>query len=385
MIAQRTSRCDVLIVAPAPPPYGGMAIQAKLLEKLLIDDGLSVVFFPSNLRFPRSLRMCERIICIRTFLRTLLIWIKLWRRVRHSDVIHVFAASRVYFFAVVTPAVLYARMQRKHLVLNYRGGDARRFFEIWGWLVRPVLSRANVVTAPSEFLANVIETSFQIPVTIVRNILKTSVFRYRDRTRLDPRFLITRHLEPIYDVENALRAFRFLQEIYPTASLTIAGTGSQEQRLKELATLWQLKDVRFMGHVSHENLGAIYDDCDILLNSSLVDNFPGSLLEASGAGLILISSNAGGIPFMYTHGESALLSDPGDWKTMAANVQKVLENPALGCRLAKQARLLASQCDWTQVRRSLYRTYGIEPTQALPISTVVALGCSTAQSSDARS
>jgi L-malate glycosyltransferase len=373
MSSDKNPASDVLIVAPAPPPYGGMAIQAKLLEKLLIDDGLAVAFFPTNLRFPRPLQIVSRIMFARTLLRTILIWIRLWKYVKNSSVVHVFAASRVYFFAIVAPAVLYARIHHKRLVLNYRGGDARRFFKIWGWLARPVLSHADVVTAPSGFLANAIEASFQIPVTIVRNILKTTVFRFRERGYVEPKLLVTRHLESIYDVETALHAFRSLQQLYPEASLTIAGTGSQERRLRELVTLGQLNNVRFLGHVPHEHLAAIYDECHILLNSSRVDNFPGSLLEASGAGLVIVSTNAGGIPFMYTNEESALLSDPGDWRAMATNVQRVLESPALGRKLVKQARLLARQCDWAEVRRSLYGVYAFEDGLAPTVGDVSSL------------
>lgn len=351
---------DVLIVAPQPPPYGGMAIQAKLLEKLLIADGLSVAFFASNLEFPRFIRFVAKIPFIRTLIRTSFIWLTLWRHIQHASVVHVLAASRVYFFAVVAPAVLYARFGRKHLILNYRGGDARVFFRTWHFLVSPIMRRATVVTAPSGFLASEISTGFQVPVTIVRNILDKSIFQYRERNYFNPRILITRHLEPIYDVETALKAFKALQQTCAAASLTIAGTGSQQSYLLEYARRLGLKNVSFLGGVSHEKLGEVYDACDILLNTSRIDNFPGSLLEASGAGLVIVSTNPGGIPHMYSHRESALLSEPGDWKALTAHLRLVVEDQQLASRLARRAQSLAKECEWAQVRRSLYRVYGFD-------------------------
>src|ERR1700694_1381899 len=76
----------VLLVAPSPPPYGGMALQARLLERLLGADGHRVVFLPSNLRFPPRLGFLERIPGVRTALRVPLIWIHLRAQVKQIEV-----------------------------------------------------------------------------------------------------------------------------------------------------------------------------------------------------------------------------------------------------------------------------------------------------------
>jgi len=366
----------LLLIAPSPPPYGGMAIQARLLEKLLRQEGIEVEFFPSNLPFPAWLRGFERVPCVRTVIRSALIALRLWGAVRRAEVVHVLAASWVYFFAVAYPAVIYSRLQGKRVVLNYRAGDAARFFRQFGWAVKPIVKMASEVTAPSDFLARVMRDTFHVPVGIVRNILDSSVFRYRKRTAIRPSLLVTRHLELIYDVETGLKAFRKVQEHYPEASLWIAGTGSQEQRLRELADGWNLKNVHFLGHVAHTDLPAVYEQCDILLNSSRVDNFPGALLEASGAGLVVVSTCAGGIPFMYQNGKSALLVEPGDWEGLARSVELVLQTPGLGESLAAEAVTLVRECDWKEVRRALYKAYGFSeaagaaPSQPLTVSTV---------------
>ena len=44
---------NVLIVAPAPPPVGGMALQAKALLKRLQHDGIAVEFIATNPSLPR--------------------------------------------------------------------------------------------------------------------------------------------------------------------------------------------------------------------------------------------------------------------------------------------------------------------------------------------
>jgi glycosyltransferase involved in cell wall biosynthesis len=256
------------------------------------------------------------------------------------------------------PAVAVGRMRGKRVILNYRGGEAGRFFRHWGWAVRPFFRLSDVVTTPSEFLAGVIRKHFRIPVRIVPNILDLGAFVHRSRKSFQPKMLVTRHLEPIYDVESVLRAFRQVQVRHPEASLWIAGTGSQQERLRGLVSAWGLANVRFLGHIPHSDLPKIYDQCDILLNASLVDNFPGALIEASGAGLAVISTAAGGIPYIYENGRTALLVEPGNWEALAGAVQKVLEFPSLASDMVKAAEVMARACDWKEVRKHLYHAYG---------------------------
>jgi glycosyltransferase involved in cell wall biosynthesis len=352
-------RTAVLLVAPQAPPYGGMALQGSLLARLLREDGHSVVYFPSNLQFPKWLSFVDRVPGLRTAVRHLLTWWKLWKQVRSVEVVHVLAASWLYFFAVVAPATIVGKCRGKRVILNYRGGDADRFFRHWGRAARPIMQMADVITAPSQFLANLIRHYFGRPVTIVSNILDGSAFRFRERERIAPRLVVARQLEKIYDIESVLRAFGAIQKRYPNASLAVAGTGSEEKRLRALAGDWNLRNATFLGHVAHRDLPAIYDQYDIFLNASRVDNFPGALLEASAAGLVLVSTAPGGIPFMYEHGKNALLVTPGDWEGLARNVELVLESPALARQLALAGTDVVRSCEWAAVRESIYDTYGL--------------------------
>jgi phenylacetate-CoA ligase len=347
----------IVLLAPVPPPSGGMALQARQLESLLRADGNSVVLVPSNYPFPAGLRFAERIRGLRAALRSLLLWVALWRELGRADILHVLAASWLYFFIVVYPAVLLGWLRGKRIVLNYRGGEAGRFFERYGWLAAPVFALSDVVTAPSRFLMELIGARFGVRVKIVPNILNSSIFRFRARMAFRPKMIISRQLERLYDIETALRAFRLVQQRYPDASLWIAGEGSQKPYLEGLAAEWKLSNVRFLGQVSHHELPAIYDQCDVLLNASLADNFPGSLIEASAAGLAVVTTGVGGIPFVYTHEKSALLVEPGDWNAMAAAVCRVVEEPQLAGRMTTEAAALARGCEWSEVRKSLYRTY----------------------------
>jgi glycosyltransferase involved in cell wall biosynthesis len=245
------------------------------------------------------------------------------------------------------------------VVVNYRSGAGREFFRRYGWLAAPIFRLASAVTAPSRFLAEAIHQRFGVPVQIVPNIVDLIAFRYRPRKHFNPRLLVTRHLELMYGVDSVIRAFSRIQKSYPEASLDIAGTGSQEMNLRQLVVELSLRNVRFCGHVPHSELPPFYEGADILMNGSHVDNFPGSLLEASAAGLVVVSTNAGGISALYENERTAILVGTGDWKGLADGVLKIVEDASIGIALTSAAIEICRRCEWRNVRRCLYESYGV--------------------------
>ena len=102
------------MIGPKAPPYGGMALQAEKLVRLLRQDGHTVVYLASNLPFPKTYRICRSgsagsgLSCA-----LLLIASRLRAELRRAEVVHVLAASWLYFFLVVAPTVVLARLSDK--------------------------------------------------------------------------------------------------------------------------------------------------------------------------------------------------------------------------------------------------------------------------------
>ncbi len=353
-------RHGVLLIGPKVPPYGGMALQAHLMQRLMNEEGVSAEFLPSNLPFPKRLHFLERLRGTRPFLRSAVFCWELWKMLKRVEVVHILACSWLYFFVIVCPAVSISRLRRKRVILNYRGGQADQFFRWYRVLLRPFFRMADVVTAPSDFLVKVIGKRIGVPVQIVPNIVDFRRFRYRERKPLRPKMVVTRHLEKLYDIESIIRAFGEVQRRYRHACLKIAGTGQQEQALRNLVSDLRLENVFFLGYIPQRDLPPLYDECDILLNASRADNFPGSLVEAAAAGLVVISTGVGGIPHMFENEKSALLVEPGDWAALAGAVLRVVENAEFASQLATEALRQCRRYDWKYVRRLLYPIYGFD-------------------------
>jgi L-malate glycosyltransferase len=361
-------RREVLLISPKVPPYGGMALQAQLMQDRMNGEGISAAFLASNLPFPKPVSFFEQIRFVRPFLRCPFFCWQLWKMSKRAEVVHILACSWLYFFVIVCPAVLISRIRGKRIILNYRGGEADEFFRRSAILIRPFFRMADVVTAPSQFLVDVIGKWIGVPVQVVPNIVNLDRFRYRARNPLQPKMVVTRHLLKLYDVESVIRAFGEVQKRYADASLAVVGTGDQESHLRSLVATLGLTKVTFRGYVPQKDLPALYDQCDILLNASLADNFPGSLVEAAAAGLVVISTGVGGIPYIFENGKSALLARPGDWEGLAAAVLRVLEDQNLAMRLIQEAVHQCRNYDWAHVRRQLYAIYEFDVLDDSPSS-----------------
>jgi phenylacetate-CoA ligase len=247
------------------------------------------------------------------------------------------------------PAILAGRHFGKRVVVNYHSGEAEDHLEHWGPLVHPFLRMADAVVVPSEYLRGIFAAHGH-EARVIPNIVDLSRFAYRERAPLRPRLVSTRNLEPYYDVGNTVEAFAQLAPRLPEATLTVAGYGSQEEPLRRRAGSLVAHRVRFLGRVEPSAMPALYDDADIFLNSSVVDNQPLSVLEAMAAGLPVVSTPTGDIPALIRHGETGLLVPPGEPAAMARAVIALLENPDGARRMARRARARAGEHGWGQVR-----------------------------------
>jgi glycosyltransferase involved in cell wall biosynthesis len=346
----------VLLVAPALDILGGQAVQAaRLLEQLQREPTLSVGFTPINPPFPGFLRRWQAIKYVRSIRTSLLYWLRLAADVRRYDVIHIFSASYVSFMISPTPALLAARLFGKRVVLNYRSGEAENHLQRWPF-VRRLVRMADVTVVPSGYLVKVF-ARFSLKARAIFNIVETERFAYHLRRPLRPVFMANRNLEPLYNVGCVLRAFALVQQRFPDARLAVAGDGSERATLERLAKELKLRNTTFVGRVAPDQMHELYDVHDIYLNGSDIDNMPGSLIEAFASGLPVVTTDAGGIPYIVTNEETGLMVRRGDHQAMAAAAIRLLEDNRLATHIAEQAHRACLQYSWTAVREQWLKLY----------------------------
>lgn len=346
----------ILVVGPSLDITGGQSIQAhRLIERLSQEPGIEVELLPINPRLPGALRFLQRIKYVRTIVTTLLFLATLLWKIGRFDIAHVFAAAYSSFLLSATPAIVIAKLFGKKVVLNYHDGQAEDHLANWRSAL-PVIRRVDRVAVPSQFLVAVFG-KFGVEATAIFNIIDTGRFAYRHRRRLRPAFLHNRGMEPLYNIPCTLRAFSMIQQSYPEATLTMAHDGPLRQQLEALAGELGLRNVNFIGAVPSSSMPAVYDAADVYIMSPNIDNMPNSILECFSAGLPIVSTNAGGIPYIADHERTALLVELNDHAGLAQGALRLLGDERLAGELSQNGRAESQRYEWAAVRAEWLKLY----------------------------
>jgi len=349
-------RIRVCIVAPSLRYIGGQSAQADLLlSHWQNDPDIDISFLAVDPRFPGVLAWAEGVPGLRTILREPIYFWHLWRDLKDIDVAHMFSASYWSFLLAPAPAAWFATLRGAKTLINYHSGEARdhmQRFRSAGF----VLSRVDKIVVPSGYLVDVFR-EFGLQATPVPNIVDLSQFRYRARSPLRPHLVCTRGFSAYYSVDVVVRAFAEVKRAYPEAQLDLVGNGPLEADIRKLVADLQLSGVNFTGVASREEIGKYYDQADIFINASWLDNMPLSIIEAFAAGTPVVTTSPECMPYLVAHERTGMLSPVGNPKALAANVIRLLRDPALAASLAQNAHNEAQKYTWEAVRALWVSTY----------------------------
>lgn len=329
----------VLLICNYKPGVGGISGQVEILQRKLRSEGHTADIFSTKgsalwrLGLPRRLRSVAQ----------------------GYDVLHIHCCSGWGFLPAVV-GVTAGRRLKKRVVLTYHGGGGERFFDKHPCLVKHYLMRTDANIVLSEFLAKVFD-KHQLPYTIIPNIIDLDEKLYRERKVIKPHYICVRAHEPLYNIPCILRAFQKVQAELPEATLTLVGSGSEYENLIHLSQEMGIKNVSFTGRVNNKDIYQHLDKADIMLSAPKVDNMPVSLLEAMNAGLLVISSNVGGVPYMVEDNKTGLLFDCDNSEQLSQKMLWTLCHSAEVIDITKRAYNLLSSYRWNGVRKKILKTY----------------------------
>jgi glycosyltransferase involved in cell wall biosynthesis len=350
----------VVIVGPLAPPAGGMAGQTLQLLDLLTADGIAAEVVRTNA--PYRPRFVGRVRGVRAAVRLVPYAIRLWSAAGRASVFHVMANSGWAWHLFAAPAICVGKLRGVRVIVNYRGGLAESFLAGAPAIVRRTLGRADAIAVPSEFLRAVFARS-GIGAKVIPNIVDLKRFApaSADVSRVrasGPRLVIARNLEQIYDIPTALNAFARVAAAHGGARLVIAGSGPERAALvRQAADLGLQEAVEFAGDLDRDAMANLYRSADIVVNSSIADNAPNFILEALACGKPVVSTDAGGIPFVVRHRVTALLVPPRDPAALADAVNELLADEALRARLVQSGLDLVQRFSWQSVRQMWLDAY----------------------------
>ena len=263
-----------------------------------------------------------------------------------------------YLFPAGYLAVLFAKTKQLACTVSARGNDVDRLMFPPGDFARLMwtVEQADAVTAVSDDLAQKIRTlSSEVHVEVVPNVVDTNVFRPSnadDANAIRTGLCVAadevvlgfcgelRHKKGLPFLLSALAKVR---ETRP-ACLLVVGVIRPRERAHLASFAVEHPDaaerIIVTGHIDEPEIVARHIRlCDVVLQPSVWDGMPNSVLEAMACGRIVIASRAGGICEAIEHGENGFTLALAELNRLGTAVTELLDAPeAVRKRIAMAAR-----------------------------------------------
>lgn len=329
----------ILLITNYHQGIGGISVQVEILSKKLTQEGVDNCIYSTKGN-----------IIFRLFRVFNLLWVG-----RKFDVFHIHGCSFLGFYPIVL-GVLVGNVLNKKLVITYHGGDAAEFFKKYPRFVRFILSKTDFNIVLSGFLGAIFDV-YKIKNTIIPNILDVKKDPFIKREIIRPRYISVRTISELYNIQLIIDAFRIVKQQLPTAELFILGDGSCKKPLQAYVNEHEIMDVTFTGKIDNSEIYDYLAQADVFVSSPRIDNQPVSVLEAFNAGLIVISSNVGGVPYLVDDNKTGYLFESENIEELASKMIKVIENQSQSLEIINSAKLKLVSYSWSSIRLKLKEVY----------------------------
>ena len=199
------------------------------------------------------------------------------------------------------------------------------------------INKSDVVTCVSQSLKEDTLDQFDITreIEVVPNFIDISKYKIqqqkciKENSKIGKEFIITHvsNFRPVKNIKNVIMVFNNIQKKIPSKLLMI-GEGPDKQMAEQLCKKLLIEDkVEFLGNSNQVEKKLCHSD--LFLLPSTTESFGLAALEAMASNVAIISSNAGGLPEINSHGKTGYLTNANDIESMSNYAISILENPSL--------------------------------------------------------
>jgi glycosyltransferase involved in cell wall biosynthesis len=266
--------------------------------------------------------------------------------------------------------LLIAKLYWAKVLVFFRGWDVRCERAIrrrFSRLFRCIYSRADAfIVLASRFRLVLEDLGCAGRVYVETTIVPDDVFARGVRKRRERvsaggalNILFLSRVEKLKGVYIAIEAFRILKHKHPSATLTIAGDGSDLEEVREFVASQQIPGVKFPGWLGREAKREAFSNAHLYLFPTLWgEGMPNSVLEAMAYGLPVVTRPVGGLRDFFQDGRMGFVIESDDPKDFGEALDALAEDATLRDRIGIYNREYAlHNFKASHVARRLERIY----------------------------
>ena len=241
----------------------------------------------------------------------------------------------------------HARQLGIPLVVHFHGHDAHRETDLIPYQerYRLMFDYAYRIISVSHFMTQKLIAMGADKSKIVYNPYGAREYFYEVQPDYRSTFIAVGSFVDIKAPYLTLMAFKLLLDNVPDASLVMVGDGPLRETCISLAKMWGLQaNVSFPGALQHEDFLPLLSQACAFVQHSVTTSYgdaegmPNSILEASAAGLPIVSTRHAGIVDAVVHEKTGFLVEERDVAGMATAMQRLIEDKTLCRSMGENAR-----------------------------------------------
>jgi glycosyltransferase involved in cell wall biosynthesis len=267
-------------------------------------------------------------------------------QVAHVDVF----SGRGFIWAEAVCQVL--QWLGKPYFITLRGGRLPEFADRWPKRVRRLLKKAHTVVTPSRHIQSEL-SNLRSDIQYLSDAVDLRRYSFRLRKNAVPRLCWLRSFHSIYNPTMAVEALTELTAEFPMIQMEMIGPDKGDGSLRAVKDLigraGVSERIKIIEGISNIDVPRRIGESDIFLNTTFLESFGVSVMEAAAAGLCIITTNVGELPYLWTEGLDALMVPPNDAAAMAKAARRILTDPRLAEHLSHNARQKALNFSWSSV------------------------------------
>lgn len=217
-------------------------------------------------------------------------------------------------------------------------GADRSYFPITKFSIE----QSNGITTISSYMEQRTREFFGVsnPIQVIHNFVNVDLYKPAADRGGDKVLIHISNFRPVKRVNDCIRIVAKVREQVPGVQLLMVGDGPDRAPAEMLACeLGVRNNVTFLGKQDH--VERLIPRAHVLLLPSELEAFGLAALEGMACGVVPVSTDAGGVPDLVTHGVDGFREKVGDTDAQAARVVELLTDDSLFARMSAAARQTA--------------------------------------------
>lgn len=344
----------VLLAGSFPPPEGGVASINEIIYHGFEDKPYAIVpLDAASLKRRKSIKSSTEILNLLFQCQQAIQFFYLVTR-HHCRIVHISLSSGLGFYKSAL-LIIIATLLRKKRIIHLHGGHFHVFYRnqrpVIQRFIKMILHQGDTIIALSTYWKQILIHDFGIlqkRVIVLNNCydyqFNDNIFTKSIRSGTvkghDLNLLFIGQLNEKKGIFDLLSICKELLRYGNHFILRIIGqekTREMKRQIQNIIDSYNLSDyIQLVGEVRGEEKLRLFQQSDIFILPSYIENFPVTIVEAMRAGLPIVTTPVGSIPEIISDSINGYLIQPGDIHAFVDKILTLSKNTQLRQEMAQR-------------------------------------------------